>query len=95
MKRFLGFVFRHGTAIAWITVALAWVPLVLVKALGDDTWNVFGWLLLLAVLAVAWSAVGALLGAVTALRLDRKRWALLACAANLASLWLLLGVLSS
>jgi hypothetical protein len=94
MRRLVAFILRHGTAISWALVALAWTPLLLLSTFGADTWAVFGWCLLLALLGVAGNVGGALLAALTAIRVRRKRWALLACFANLASLLLLRTMLS-
>jgi hypothetical protein len=96
MRKFFAFLFRHGTAISLVMLALAWVPLVLVKTFGGDTWAVFGWLLLLGMLGLVWNALGTVLAGLTAVRLERKRdrtGAVLAFVANLVSLLLLFGAL--
>jgi hypothetical protein len=95
MKRWLAFLFRHGTPISWALLGLAWVPLLLVWGFGEDSWRTFGMLLLCGALAVVWTMTGALLGAATAIRSRRKGWAVAACAVNLLSLFLFLGALSS
>ena len=56
-NRLLAFVFRHGTAISWGFVALAWVPPLCVWTFGDNTWRAFGWLLLCGLLAIVSSEI--------------------------------------
>ncbi len=96
MKRLLGLLLKHATALSWGLVALAWAPLVLVLLLVEEGWGQLFMLVGTAALGALLATIGALFGVAAVLtgRRGRKRApASAALVANLITLFCLLGAL--